>query len=128
MPEPGLLSVSPVASSVKEMSSECWGHMHSDREHEQQLLSCSRQPRLCEVALLPAAFWNGCALIAFFALSSCPKSALTVVSEGLLLAVVVRGRDMTLQGCFCCRLMLCSRGVQGFMVLLSLFWVMVKAG
>lgn len=39
-PEPGLLSDSPVASSVKEMSSECWGHMHSDREHEQQPLSC----------------------------------------------------------------------------------------
>lgn len=90
------------------------------------------QSRLCEVALLPAAFWSGCALLGFFALLPCPKSSLTVISEGLLLAVVIWGRDMTLQGCFCraccCSLMLCSRGVQGNVVLPFLFWVMMKAG
>lgn len=55
-------------------------------------------------------------LIAFFAFSPCPQSALTVISEGLLLAAVW-DRDMTLQRCFCraccCSLMLCFRGVQG---------------
>lgn len=59
------------------------------------------------------------------------NSALTVVSEvGLLLAVIVWSRSMTLQGHFSracrCSLVLHSRGVQGDIAFPALFLYRVK--
>lgn len=75
------------------------------------------------MALLPAAFGMGM-LSLLLALSLCPNSALTDSEVGLLLAVIVWSRRMTLWGhlskACCCSLVLRSRGMQGDAVFPSL--------